>query len=255
VSYTLTSQLRQAYRQQYLDAPTPDYERYADAVRQMMAFPGQQQAVYAVLDNRNGQIQYVSDTTPVLGFRLENLSEATRLLALLPPDHADYPALSGNWTLNVYQQIPPAQKLNLYGVHCGLKLRQTDETMARLMLRFHCIDHDEHNNSLVTLIIIQDITHLYNGDHYWLRMSFGEGSKTVRHYDSGQQRTYDRDLTSDREKEVLHLLRQGLESKTIGERLAISTATVNQHRRNMLARTGARDTTALLQLAEWCNLC
>jgi DNA-binding CsgD family transcriptional regulator len=39
-----------------------------------------------------------------------------------------------------------------------------------------------------------------------------------------------------------------MESKEVGKILFISSHTVDNHRRNMISRTGARDTTALIQI-------
>jgi DNA-binding NarL/FixJ family response regulator len=50
--------------------------------------------------------------------------------------------------------------------------------------------------------------------------------------------------------EVLRMIAEGKESKEIAESLFISLYTVDNHRRNMLARTGARDMTALIQICQ-----
>ncbi|MBK9490181.1 MAG: response regulator transcription factor [Haliscomenobacter sp.] len=55
---------------------------------------------------------------------------------------------------------------------------------------------------------------------------------------------------STREKEVLLLIAEDLDTKEIAQRLFISVNTVGNHRSNMIDRLGARDTTALVQLAK-----
>ena len=62
------------------------------------------------------------------------------------------------------------------------------------------------------------------------------------------------DIISIREKEVLLLIERGLETDEIANTLSISRNTVNNHRQNMLNRLGARDTTALMELARICHL-
>jgi two-component system response regulator DesR len=54
---------------------------------------------------------------------------------------------------------------------------------------------------------------------------------------------------SDREKEVLRLIMQGKTSKEIAGELFISKTTVDSHRRNILEKTGARNSTELISLA------
>ena len=55
---------------------------------------------------------------------------------------------------------------------------------------------------------------------------------------------------SDREREILLLVREGKETKTIAEQLFISPHTVDKHRKNMLEYTGAKDISTLLQICE-----
>ncbi len=54
---------------------------------------------------------------------------------------------------------------------------------------------------------------------------------------------------SRREKEVLGLILDELTTKEIAEKLFISVGTVETHRRNMLAKVGARNTAGLVRIA------
>jgi DNA-binding NarL/FixJ family response regulator len=74
------------------------------------------------------------------------------------------------------------------------------------------------------------------------------------YFSSNYQTSYAHNAISTRELDVLLLLAQGLTSKQIGNQLFISPNTVDNHRRNMIARTGARDTTALVQLCRMVGL-
>lgn len=53
---------------------------------------------------------------------------------------------------------------------------------------------------------------------------------------------------SDREYDVVKLLAQGLSSNEIGEKLFLSHHTVETHRRNILAKTGVKNTVELINL-------
>src|SRR5690349_14424551 len=52
-----------------------------------------------------------------------------------------------------------------------------------------------------------------------------------------------------REKEVLALIAEGLTNNAIGEKLFISTTTVDTHRKNLLAKFGAKNTAILIRRA------
>ena len=54
---------------------------------------------------------------------------------------------------------------------------------------------------------------------------------------------------SRREKEILHLILKEHTTQEIAEKLFISSGTVETHRRNMLIKTGARNTAGLVRIA------
>lgn len=54
-------------------------------------------------------------------------------------------------------------------------------------------------------------------------------------------------VISDREKQILHLLIEGGSSKTIANTLSISSHTVDQHRKNILRKTGCINTAHLIK--------
>ena len=53
---------------------------------------------------------------------------------------------------------------------------------------------------------------------------------------------------TNREKEILNLIAQGLCSKQIAARLIISENTVSNHRKNMLSKTGTSSSAELVHL-------
>lgn len=53
-------------------------------------------------------------------------------------------------------------------------------------------------------------------------------------------------MITPKEKEILQLIAEGLSSKQIAGKLQISLHTVQTHRKNMLAKAGARNTPELL---------
>ena len=65
-----------------------------------------------------------------------------------------------------------------------------------------------------------------------------------------QKRSFDdtRDLT-EREKEILKLIVEGLSNKEIGDKLFISVRTVDTHRRNIMDKIEAKNTAELVRKA------
>ncbi|QOI97445.1 MAG: response regulator transcription factor [Flammeovirgaceae bacterium] len=56
-------------------------------------------------------------------------------------------------------------------------------------------------------------------------------------------------LLSQREREVLKLIAEGISSKSIAEKLNLSPATVETHRKNLLKKLNARNSAALIRMA------
>lgn len=54
------------------------------------------------------------------------------------------------------------------------------------------------------------------------------------------------DRFTEREREILHLLADGASAKEIAQRLFVSVNTVTTHRKNLLGKTTAPNTTALV---------
>ena len=73
-------------------------------------------------------------------------------------------------------------------------------------------------------------------------------------YRSDTNETSKNDILSTREKEILKYLLDGKETDEIAKALFISKITINNHRQNMLNKLGAKDTTALIQLAKLTKL-
>ena len=112
------------------------------------------------------------------------------------------------------------------------------------------LELDDSDRPVLVFLTIQDITHLMKGDDYWIRGVFGKEDKKIFVYHSNEEKSYEQDILSEREQEVLTYLAKGLNTKDIATILGISPNTVDNHRRNMLARTGTRDTTALIHLCK-----
>jgi DNA-binding NarL/FixJ family response regulator len=114
------------------------------------------------------------------------------------------------------------------------------------------IHYDAQRNFTFTFNYVQNVHHLFKKDfpYYWIRISYGANKEFVHILHSADNKSVSKDLLSQREKEILKLIAADFDTKEIAEQLFISAATVGHHRSNMIERLGARDTTALVQLAK-----
>jgi DNA-binding CsgD family transcriptional regulator len=128
---------------------------------------------------------------------------------------------------------------------CGLQIKHKQGYSMRVLVRYKKLEYLPNELLKTAVITINNISHLMKEPFYWGRMV---SEDCQQHFISKNKHYLEQDIVSVREKEVLYLLAQGLSSKEISNRLFISPHTVDHHRRNMLMRTGLRDTTALLQV-------
>lgn len=95
--------------------------------------------------------------------------------------------------------------------------------------------------------LVYAIKAVANGGRY---LSPGAMGGIVDRYLRGGQRVETRyDLLTDREREILKLLADGLSVKDIGVRLALSVKTVDVHKTNLMRKLGIHDRASLIRYA------
>ena len=91
-----------------------------------------------------------------------------------------------------------------------------------------------------TQTLLNALGQLTDGKRYW-----DPAIKTINHHSKD---AFSSNLKlSSREKEILQLLRDGLSNKQISVQLFLSELTVKTHRKNMMAKLGARNIVELLR--------
>ncbi len=188
----------------------------------------------------------------VFGLDREDFDVQIFLKALVP-EHKLFPILASQWSTHIHSLIDKTNRcINPKTCFCGFKIKSREGNIRSLMCRMLYFDTlvDSKNRHAKAILTFDDITHLIKSDFWWARHSCGHNNEIIYHTNSVDIKHNRQDILTNREKEVLELISKGLESKQIAAQLYISAETVERHRKNMIARTGARDTTALMQLAK-----
>jgi DNA-binding CsgD family transcriptional regulator len=174
------------------------------------------------------------------------------VLSILHKDYLNFPYESVNWLMTIFSKIPFEDRVNMKIHHCGMRFVRTDGKQIRLFSQGIPVQVDEERNFKYTFNYIQNIQHLFKNDyvHYWIRLSYGRENELLHTFHSDLKETTKGDLLSIREKEILKLISDDLDTKQIADKLFISVNTVGNHRSKMIDKLGARDTTALVQLAK-----
>ncbi len=178
------------------------------------------------------------------------------ILSLLNKEYAKFPYESVAWFTKTLLQIPFEERVNMKIHHSCMRFTRLDGKPIAIFSQGMPIQVDEDRNFKYTLNYVQNIYHLIKKDYpfYWIRFSYGQQRQFVQTFHSNNDVVTKHDLLSEREKEILKLIADDIDTKEIAELLFISTATVGNHRSNMIEKIGARDTTALVQLAKMAGI-
>jgi DNA-binding CsgD family transcriptional regulator len=179
-----------------------------------------------------------------------------QIMSLLEKDYRSFFTDSVSWFTGVLDKMPFEQSVNIQIFHCGIRYRLLNDKPVCLLSKGLPIHYNANRKFSYTFNYVQNIHHLLKKDfrHYWIRISHGENNEYVHSFHSQDKLYSTKDLLSVREKEILKLVADDYDTKEIAQRLFISTATVGNHRGNMIERMGARDTTALVQLAKMAGI-
>ena len=191
----------------------------------------------------------------VFGYTAEELMQykAGVIFKLLPFSHLSFPVKALSWAKKVRAQT------RLWLEHsnicfCGVKIKHKDGRIIRIFIRLRILNNAKSGFPSMVLHTTEEVTHLLKGEHYWGRFACGKDQRHIQSFlSTGEKREFS-EILSEREKEILLLIMNNKSSQDISEELGIATNTVLKHRKNMIMRTGAKDTTALMQLAKMCEL-
>lgn len=138
---------------------------------------------------------------------------------------------------------------------CGVKLKDKQGKWKFFFVKQRILKINKAGKPILSFLVIEDITTIYKSDYAWARMT-AQSNETIIHrayFQDGKKKQY-LDILSKREMEILQLIIAKKENTIISETLGISKNTVERHRKNMIARLGVTDMTALIHICRLCQL-
>lgn len=208
--------------------------------------------VIAVIGLKDYRKLYLSkNVNDIWGYRIEDNSilGVLQYVNMLSFNHALFPIIAGNWYIKCLKSVAYEDKINQKIAFVGAQFKTRFGQTKRTFIQTGHLEEDTDRNPINIINSIQDISHLMKDDFWWGRYAYGDDCQKVKYYHSSVGKAVDGDIVSDREKDILKLIQQGLDSPEIADKLCLSLSTIHTHRKNMLARTGMKDVTALLQIA------
>lgn len=211
-------------------------------------------AVYGIMDMTDLSFKYIANTDISLGIPAENFLKKgfSEFLGSMTPEKENISAIPSlfKYMVDSISEAPQEIQRNFIAYGYGMKHRRPSGKPFHTMVQIFGLEFNKEGYPTLCFIVDQDIDHLIKPtDQYLGRVSFNSG-EFVTTFSSQEKTLKKQDIFSLRELEVLKLLMKGNESKQIGEKLFISSNTVDNHRKNMIRKLDARDTTALVQLTK-----
>lgn len=211
-------------------------------------------AVFHILDMKTLTFKFVANTEEALGISPEELLQkgmplVFKTMATHSQNINAVPELL-KFMFDAIKDAPRNLRESFICYGYGVQYYRPSKKIFHSLVQVIGLEFDENGLPTLCFVIDQDVEHLVKKlDHFWGRISFGKGKRIVT-YSSIEKQTKIQDIFTDREEDVLKLLLKGNESKQIADKLFISHNTVDNHRKNMIRKLDARDTTALVQLSK-----
>jgi len=128
-------------------------------------------------------------------------------------------------------------------------LTPPDEKLHHISLTGTALELMPDGSLLVMMLIIKDVEMIIKEDSpWWAEFTINANERYVFH--QNEKKFQNGSILSDREREILELIKTGKDTKIIAKQLHISPHTVDKHRKNMIEFTGAKDMSSLIQLCE-----
>lgn len=180
------------------------------------------------------------------------LAEGPRfIISCIHPKQVEVAIRNTQFTSNQLNTLPASGKKNYSStyVNCNITCRQGN--LHRCVFQSFPLLYDEQGNPLIGMFLVHDIEPFLTDGTWWYRYKIAD---QVYHYHSETDQLLPQDILSTREIEILKMIAEGGSSKEIAAKLYLSANTVDNHRRNMLKRTGAVDTSALIHVCKICQI-
>lgn len=230
------------------------YEQISQVLGQYAALNNQ---IITVYNMKTQQVLYISNTYhSVSGYdcSMEEYKKWSSVYFLrdLPLAQSWFIIQTSLWfKTNVQPKIKKmgAEKsLKMYLHNFALRPPEAPRT-HHLSMTVEALEMADNGSPIIFLIAKKEVESLIKEDSpWWAEFCFNEQERYYYHQE--ERKFLKGSILSDREREILLLIKKGAETKNIAENLELSTHTVEKHRKNMLERTGAKDTSMLLKICE-----
>ncbi len=202
-----------------------------------------------VFDFREKRFDFLSDSiVELFGLSSADATPETLIKIIHPEDLGFYVAAEGVVTKYLFEVIPKEDQ-PFYKASYMFRLGNPSANVPYKMYLHQgfCIAFDEEGNIERALGVQSDISHLTKVNHKKMSMIGINGRPPYYNIDPFADNHIPQQVDetirfTNREKEILRFLAEGMISKEIAEHLYLSIDTVRTHRRNILSKYGFKST-------------
>lgn len=200
---------------------------------------------FLLFDIYHGTIAEASaEMMTVLGFDPQVINMAFFMDHIHPQDMPYFLTFERQVT-DFFNQIP-VDKICHYKVQYDLRVRKKDGHYARLLIQYVVVNHEERN-IYHSLHVHTDITHIQKNSHPNFSIIGLHGEPSFYNIQDGAITFAQKLLFTDREREILKAIVEGLNSNEIAKLLCLSIHTINSHRKNILAKAAVKTPLQLIK--------
>jgi DNA-binding CsgD family transcriptional regulator len=227
-----------------------DYRAVAprvESLREMARIENRSVSLYDV--NRKEFLLKVDAHIALLGYGsadAPDINDVSRYHAMIHPDDRAFLYDSEIKMYEFLRAMPGAEKKN-YKLVYDYRVRARDGRYVRFLHQLALFELDRNHNSWL-MLVISDVLASYPEDVPPRR--FLIDTRTKKECLFGENSGASGDILTKREREILSLVAEGLDSRAIADRLCVSASTVNNHRQRILEKTGARNVTQAIAWAD-----
>ena len=223
---------------------------FQDLKRTYESIPFGDNLIVVLFDHRTSSMFYVSENIATIsGYTQKTILKWGGLVLFKALDYSHYSFLYAILKMkkNFDDRISLGNKAAIQFFCCGLKFVDRHKKIKRGVFRSKPLLFDKNGQVSVSAFFGEEISHLLKGEHYWMRVQCQNESLA---YVQQKGKKVFQDILSNREKEILKLVMKKKTNQEIAEIVHLSKFTVETHRKNMIKRIGAIDSTAMLHLCK-----
>lgn len=223
----------------------PDLTLELEVHKKVLSFFQVGDFYYFIFNVVKGEFDYVHPAVQdLLGYNVHECTVSAMVNYIHPEDMGWFLDFE-NTAVAFFAELPP-EKVLKYKVRYDLRVRKANGEYLRLLQQTTPIQHDGAGALLRTLVVHTDISHLKMSGRPVLSFIGLEGEPSFLNVEVKKAFIPAREVLTKREKEVLKLMLGGMSSREIALALNISRQTVDQHRKNMLKKTGIKSSTEMV---------